>query len=377
MFDAAEAGSRPAARAGAGDFVVLGWRGRARMLVPRRGRLAARGLVTGRLALVRPREALMRRVLGLGLATGLPQQVLGARHRIVSTSGPAGAESLIEALRARWDPRVSAVGFSVRRVTPNYKPTFVAVGAKGELLGFGKVASDPGTRNRLAGEATALREMERAAVPGLKTPRLLADFVWSGRRVIIIEPVPATSQRYADRAHAPLLLVRQARERGSVLDVGGYAAALARTVAREAPGKLADAASAYAGHIAREHGGLVTASGRSHGDLVPWNLATDGTVIWAWDWEHSRAEDAVTLDLVHWHVQIERWVNGHGAVEAFARATPAARADCATAGVGPAETDAVLALGRLAIAARTAELVGGSGVEDAELERGVLDLLLI
>ncbi len=39
---------------------------------------------------------------------------------------------------------------------------------------------------------------------------------------------------------------------------------------------------------------------RAHGDFVPWNLATDGDVLYAWDWTRAMREAPWPFDAIHY-----------------------------------------------------------------------------
>lgn len=45
---------------------------------------------------------------------------------------------------------------------------------------------------------------------------------------------------------------------------------------------------------------------RAHGDFVPWNLVTDGDVLYAWDWTHAMREAPWPFDAVHYCFQVRR-----------------------------------------------------------------------
>ena len=101
--------------------------------------------------------------------------------------------------------------------------------------------------------------------------------------------------------------------------------------------------------------------GRSHGDWVPWNVARDGARTWAWDWEHSGEDEAVCLDLVHWHQFVARERSGHDLTASIALAERRAARDLAALGFTVEQRRALVALGRLHVAARAAELYRASG----------------
>jgi len=332
------------------------------MLLPRTGRLAARGLVTGRLGLYRRREAWLRRGFGVLLATGAPQALWSRRGQVVPTNRCGDIGDLVRCMRETWTADVAALGFSVRQVTPNYKPTFVAVDARGRLLGFGKLGADVATRARLEQEVTALAELAEAPVPGLRTPHVLADFDWQDRRIIIVDPIPVSARRFSTRGVSPAPLVEHALASGQRRPVLAYARDLCRSTRSVADGELADAASSLVAAMQTTYGGATTPSGRAHGDWVPWNVATCFDELWAWDWEHSRADDPVIVDIAHWHLQVQRWALGRPLLTAYESAAALAAADCRRAGLQYDEIGAALALSRLAVASRTAELAHTSGL---------------
>jgi hypothetical protein len=359
----------PSRRPHQNDLVVVQWQGRPRMLIPRTGRRAAAGIVSARPRLARPKEARLRTVLGATLLTGLPQAGLGRRGVVVPGGSAGGPAELLEALRTSWDRRVFAVGFSVRPVTANHKPTFVAVDRSGEVLGFGKLSADAGARARLDAEAEALAAMAADPVPGLHTPRVLATFAWSAARVLVVEPIPKAARRSPNQGPAPLHLLRHAATRGVGLDVVERAAELAGAISASGPEEHAHAAAALVEHLRARVGGITSAAARAHGDLVPWNVATEGAQTWLWDWEHSRARDVVALDVLHWHVQIERHVLHQSVLAAHATAEPVAARQLVALGLESEELTAVRWLARLLVVERWAtlgQLLATTGRDDPE-----------
>lgn len=344
--------ARRHARPGQEHFFVLQTGREPRMLLPVAAPVLSQGLVTAGQSLRVPHERVLRQVLGVALRTGLPQRL--APH-VVTVERP-DAEPLLEALRREWTPRVAAVGFSVRRITPNHKPTFVAVDARGRALGYGKVGWDARTRTRVEVESAMLGVMAGAPVPGLRTCAVVADFAWQERQVIVSEPLPETALRFPRTLPPPTVLVEHALAGTSRVPVEDRAAAFAASAAGRAPAELADALQEASARVVSRWAGCELPTGVVHGDWVPWNLALEGDAVWAWDWEHARRDDVPALDLAHWHLQVERLVRDVPLVAAVGPALVRLREDGARLGLSADTVEAVGELGLLQMAARSLEL---------------------
>jgi hypothetical protein len=331
---------------------------RPRVLLPLEGRRSAAGALTGNLSLRRPRDRVRRRVLAWSVRTGVPQALL--RSRWAGLQGD-DAPGLLEALRAQWDPRAHALTFTIRSATPNYKPTFVVTDDRGHVLAYAKMSTNPGSAARVRCEADALCWLEQNPVEGLRAPRLLGRLVWRESEVVLVEPLPESAVRYPRDDTAPAMLVDDAVRRGRTRPAEEVAVALASTVASAEDAEVTDRARAYADRVLERHRGTPVVVGRTHGDWVPWNVARDAGETWAWDWEHSGEDEAVCLDLVHWHQFVARERLRHDLTASIGLAERRAARDLAVLGFTVEQRRALVALGRLHVAARAAGLYAASG----------------
>ncbi len=364
-------GSRTAGTPAGNRYVAFPPR-KPRVLLPLEGRRAAAGALTGNLSLRRPRDRVKRRVLAWSVRTGVPQALLRNRWAGLSADDEP---ALLEALREHWDPRAHALTFTIRSATPNYKPTFVATDEHGRVLAYGKMSTTPGSADRVRREAAALCWLEQNPVEGLRAPRLLGRLVWRESEVVLVEPLPESAVRYPRDDTAPAMLVTDAVRRGRTRSAEEVAHSLAERVASAEDSEVTDRARAYAEQVRERQGDTPVAVGRSHGDWVPWNVARDGDETWAWDWEHSGEDEAVCLDLVHWHQFVARERLRQDLTASIALAERRAARDLAALGFTVEQRRALVALGRLHVAARAAELYRASGRWAGAERSMVLDAL--
>jgi hypothetical protein len=346
--------------------------GQPRVLLPLGRPRAAAGALLANQALRRPGDRIRRRLLATLVRSGLPDRVPRAR-----LGGLPGSESLVEVLREGWHPGVSAVSLTVRPLRPNHKPTFVAVDADGRVLGYGKIATNPGVAERAEQEVRGLRWMSGVEIAGLRSPELLADIPWHGCRLVVVSPLPEESRPYPVDEHAPGHLLRHAMAGSATVSAAGLASALLDEVDSARDERLSVRAREWSAQLISRYGDVAFTSGWRHGDWVPWNLAVCGREVWAWDWEHCEEGSAVALDIAHWHLLVHRnrrRIPLHLAVPA---AEAAAGTDLARWGLGEDERGAVLGVARLALVARASQLFATSGLwAEGELEI-MLDLLRV
>jgi hypothetical protein len=352
----------PAARAAPGQRFLPLPPDRPRVLVPLEGLAAAAGSLVPNQGLRSTGERVARRVLAVALRTGLPQAALRNRWQgLVGADADRPLPNLLTVLRDEWRHDVHALALTVREDTPNHKPTFVALDHHGRVLGFGKLGVDDGTNQRLAQEVAGLTRMASSPVAGLRTPRPLADLSWCGRRVVVVEPLASDARRHPAHARAPLPLVREAVARGVTQPAHATARSLVSEIERIDDPQLVAAARAAEDRVGQRFADVPVAVGSMHGDWVPWNLAYRRGETWAFDWEHSRAQGPVGLDVAHWH-QLVCWQReGLGFDGALAEAQVRTQRDLRRTGLSADELEALVALADLHAAARAAGLFESSG----------------
>lgn len=369
-------GAAAARATGADHFLCLPSPRRARLLVPAGETGNARSVIAANLALRPLRQRAQRRFLSVVLGTGLPRQLLRGCRLSVAVAEPATL-TLMAALRQEWRGDVVGIGLSVREVTPNYKPSLVAVDAAGTVLGYAKIGWNDGTRARLEVERAALERLSDMESPGLLAPEIEADFSWNGRRILVVRPLPSSARAYPRRSAAPLALVTTslADPAGRSVEAATLAQNLSAAIDRVKNGSLADAAGSFGERFAARHRGCTLPGGLRHGDWVPWNLGTAQGRLWAWDWEYADDQSTPMLDVAHWHLQIARFVENHTIPVAFARLEERLSTNLAAIGIG-GETVAVLRdLAVLDLAERSAALAADTGIWRPGMLEQLLTLL--
>lgn len=287
----------------------------ARVLLPRWHAKGAAGYLVAGIGLRDRRQAALRQVASRFVRSGGLRLSTPGMHVDPAMAGDSAA-AFQHAVAEHMRHRVGSVAFSVRRWSPNWKPTFTVMAEDGVVIGYGKVGWDGSSINRIGAEVEALTSLAQRSVPGMRTPRLLAHFEWNGRAVLVVSPIPESAVRHPRAATAPSAFALEELERGSaesapagVLLVGALAA-----IGRTSSGHVL--VSDVQDMIKADREVRLTL-GRAHGDWVPWNVATDGADLWAWDWEHSSKTTPVGLDIVHWHTLIGLHVKGQSPVGAF------------------------------------------------------------
>lgn len=353
-------------------FVVLPSPEQPRLLVPLGSPRMAAGALTANLGLRRGSDRLRRMALAAAVRSGYYERF----GRQLWAGVGSTDETLLEVLRERWTPEVAGLSVGVRDVTPNYKPTFVAVDARGTALGYLKVGWNTATVARLARERAAMEAMADRVVPGLRSPRVLAEVDWNDRTILVIEPLPRKATRFDPAAPAPLHLVREA-----IGDGGGRTAPLEQVLAgRDAapPGlddELVALADGYAATLASRFAGVAMPVGVTHGDWVPWNLGRVGATVWAWDWEHSQLDGCPLGEVAHWYVQLAH-INGRQPLrDAFVETAPVVRERLFDAGCDKDQVSAALGLAVLTATGRAVELFDGSGLWRVGVRQSLVDLL--
>jgi hypothetical protein len=289
------------------------------------------------------RARLVRRVLGLGLRTGLAQPLLQDKIDIgvmLGTASPARlAEDLLgDHLRQFFGrgPVVMAIGSGTG---PYRKPVLQVFAADGAPLGFIKVGWNDWTREAVRREAAALQACAARQML-LGVPPLLGLSDWRGLGLLVTGPLPSRIRRVGNGSDLPdLRVLREISELapGSTCELAASSWWLG---ARSRIQGVVDSAARSALELAAEriegaHGHVPLVFGACHGDLVPWNLGRCGTRLYAWDWESSTSDIPLGFDAVHFYYSIEFIARERPLAEAVAIA--AGRADAALKALGVAE----------------------------------------
>jgi hypothetical protein len=251
-----------------------------------RGRLAATALAVGmRAGAARP---LLRSRLTLSVREGTPPERLSdlvLRHRLQEIFGREDLELAV---------RVGAL-------RPNGKPVVQALTRSGEVLAFVKVGWNDLTRLLVRREAAALEGIARRSPPPVEfdVPRLLWAGPWHEYELVVVAPVNGT-RGYSWRTHMepPPAATREVAtwagvSRGALEASGWWQDAVERA---RGNARLTAALE----RIGRAHGTTELAFGSCHGDWSPWNMQVRHGRLFVWDWERSRPDVPVGLDVGHY-----------------------------------------------------------------------------
>lgn len=263
---------------------------------------------------------------------------------------------------------------------PYRKPVLQVFGTDGVPLAYAKIGWNTWTREAVRREAEAL--MAYAAKPGggrLGAPRLLHHGQWNGLELLLTEPLPkAVKPAACDRP--PATFLREICELSAVSaaplgDSTWWAQIMARIESSVPDPATRARLLAAAAALERANGTARLEFGRWHGDLVPWNLASLGSRLFAWDWETSAASAPVGMDAVHFGFQVafvDQQVPLAGSVRTAAQAAGPA---LSALGVPHHSHGLLSALHLLELAVRHEEARGSTGDADERFYPEVFDVL--
>ena len=339
---------------------------RPRMLLPVVGRAAWAAAKGGR-ATRSPSASRQRVAAGLAARAGVGRAAFD-RLTVLVTDDPGVVEDGLAGALGRTVGQEVLLAVNVRPPSPYRKPVAQAVTSDGRVLAYAKISCNDLTAANVEAEARAL--VAAAEIRAVRAPALLALTAWRERPVLVTAPMPATLRRLDPRRSVPppaatgavaglfgisqmpygsgpiraRLVARfgDARESGALPEVAG------------ALGDLLDAADAC--------GGVPLTVGAWHGDWSPWNLAWQGSQLWAWDWEYARADVPLGLDLPHFGFQTAFIGARRGLAVSFGSARTAAAAGLGALGVEGAARELTFALHVAEVALRYLE-AEAQGVE--------------
>jgi hypothetical protein len=368
----AVAGALPAGFDRAEQFAVLPAGGGRSFMVSLAARRGASSALTSYNALRSGRTRLARRVLGLGLRTGVAQPLLRDKIDIGTESGSSPAQSGEEPLGEHLQqlfgrgPVVIAFGGGSG---PYRKPVLQVFSTNGTPLGYVKVGWNDWTRDAVRREATALRACAdhpmRIGVPGL-----LGHSTWRGLDLLVTAPLPRGIRRMATGARLPDAELLREISKLSPAHLGELAASpwwlgvrsriRSGVTSPEARSALALAVD----RIERAHGRVPLEFGTWHGDLVPWNLARLGHRLYAWDWETSTPDAPLGFDAVHFHFQVAFVARRYPLEQSVALAASSARPALEALGIPADSCGLVAALHLLELFVRHEEARSSTGDVD-------------
>ena len=313
----AAAGALPDGFERAEQFAVLPAGGGRSFMVSLAARPGTASALTSYNALRSGRTRFARRVLGLGLRTGLAQPLLRDKIDIGTASGAApgqlAGELLSEHLQQlfRRGPVVVAFGGGSG---PYRKPVLQVFSTNGTPLGYVKVGWNDWTRAAVRREAAALRACADHPMR-IGVPELLGHSTWRGLDLLVTAPLPRGIRRLRAGRGLPAAglpdagLLREISElsprySGELAASPWWLSVRSRIQAAGLDPAARSALNLAVERIDRTHGHVALTFGAWHGDLVPWNLARCGSRLYAWDWEYSTQDAPLGFDAVHYYFQV-------------------------------------------------------------------------
>lgn len=179
----------------------------------------------------------------------------------------------------------------------NRKPVLQLIRPDGDVVGFAKIGWTPFTTELVSNEARWLAAVEQGTPAWLRTPPVLHRTTWRDLEVLVIGTVdtPFSSRsRHVVRtdvvdAVAHAIGTDHRRFGESALVDHWRASGLDRRIDLE--------------RLVERRGEETLEFGLWHGDLTPWNIATQGGSISVWDWEFAAADRPIGFDVLHAHFE--------------------------------------------------------------------------
>jgi hypothetical protein len=301
------------------EFLLVPNETRPVLLVPRRPRRAtAAALRHYKASAVGGRRLAFRGLAAaaqLGLGDALP-------HRI--TVGPTGdgpEADVLAYLRKVLDQDL-VVSLRVGPPRANRKPVLELLSPRGEVLGFAKVGITSLTRELVRAEAAALNVLQGSGLTRLQVPRLLHHGQWREHEVMVQTPLSG-SGRAVSRAMLTSAMVEVATTAGVTTQVVGqsdYWRTLRSRLEGCADREPAAALLRVMDDLQATADVTSLAFGSWHGDWTPWNMASSGDQVLAWDWERFESGVPVGYDALHHQLQGEVERNGAGGAQSATEA---------------------------------------------------------
>jgi hypothetical protein len=302
---------RPAPGSSPTEFLLVPNETRPVLLVPRRPRRAtAAALRHYKASAVGGRRLAFRGLAAaaqLGLGDVLP-------HRI--TVGPTGdgPEADVVAYLRKVLDRDLVVSLRVGPPRANRKPVLELLSPSGEMLGFAKVGITSLTRELVRVEAAALDVLGAAGLTRLQVPRLLHHGQWRDHEVLVQTPLSG-SGRTVSRAMLTSAMAELATTAGvtaQVVGQSGYWRTLRSRLEACLDREPAAALLQVMDDLQATADVTSVAFGSWHGDWTPWNMASSGDQVLAWDWERFESGVPIGYDALHHQLQGEVERNGAG-----------------------------------------------------------------
>lgn len=284
------------------EFLVLPSRHRPRLVVPTGGRAAAsvvRHSGEGRHA----RARLTAAALAVGLRGGLNHLW---RDRLRVSAPPGTGPTLVAHLSAVLGQDL-LMGLHLGPARANRKPVVQLLSPEGRTVAYAKIAVDDLTDSLVRAETDALRRLAGATGDAVQVPGLLHSGTWLGGALLVQSALPVWLPR---RVATPARIAAAVAAVGGVDRRDGVALTTSdhwtdlvdrvrRLPAGEAAARLRDLVRRLDAAASDVH----LATGGSHGDFTPWNLAVVEDRVLVWDWERFRTGVPEGTDLLHHALQ--------------------------------------------------------------------------
>ncbi len=280
--------------------------------------------------------------------------------------------TLREHLELAIDADDVCLGITVGPLRPNRKPVIQLMDHSGRLIAYAKVGWDPSTIDMVGHEASVLTSMPR--IPNMVTPKVLHYGTWRSMSVLVTAPVDHAGPSAPTQAMVVDALAEITRI--TPRSTTSLASSTWATRQRDRIARLGDAGVELSELLERcidLHGATELTFGTAHGDWAPWNMRRVGHRLGVWDWERSRNDAPVGLDLVHFHFQRAF----HGPDQSVANGVDSVRRNVPTQlsalGIDGDQHDLIAVLYLVELALRFAE---SANAADHDLARVHQDLLV-
>lgn len=208
----------------------------------------------------------------------------------------------------------------------NRKPVVQLLRPNGETVGFAKVGWSPFTKQLISNEGHWLRQVDGNMPKGLIAPKVLfegpvltAHGAATESTVVVTGPLETGP---FSRRRKPLelgLIAELGRSLGSrdehVRDLPTVRAATSNELSHLVP----------ISELVHKHGDTTVETGIWHGDLTPWNTATNLAGMSIWDWEFAGGNTPIGFDAMHIRFETVRRAapsNEEAAVQTIIDETP-------------------------------------------------------
>lgn len=344
-------------------YTVIPSMAKPRFLVPMESNMAAINSFRKYNAMRSRRTRAGRAALAAAFQSGLARRVFRDQLMVTADrrlSQQELAEQLVLVhLADQLDlPRVLAA-ISVRRISPNSKPTLQLFSPDGGQIGYAKLGWSPATRAMVQSEASTL-EAVSGRLKSVIAPRVMITGTWRDRLYAVTRPLPEPVGRWtAPPARAPQLILEVAHS-GDVARQPLAGSVYERSLRRQLDdvGVTAETRilSAWLDRLAGVD--VQLEFGRWHGDWVSWNMGRAQNGVTVWDWEHSAPLVPVGFDALHWYFQHTLPARG---IDASVAAVDDALADLSAVGVQRGAARHVSSLYLLEMFVRSVRLARGGG----------------